>query len=176
MQVHNSFYRKIAGSWRTNIRCGVCDSTQKSFAKAEHSTDMYSCILPVLHLSTSNWCIFLYPSCPASFLSCILPVLLPSTLSGLPPSCPASLLSCLPPVLPPSCPASLLSYLPPVLPPSCPASLLSCLPPVLTPLIKKNWWKMGSERMNKFIETRRHCCFRRCEDVPTCLLSLPLLL
>ena len=109
-----------------------------SFAKAQFQTDKvklikYSCINSVLlHPVLPPSC--LHPSCPASHLACIYPVLHPS-LSILPPFYPASLLPCLLPFLTSSCPNSDLSCLPPVLlscllsvlPPSCPASRYSRL-------------------------------------------------
>ena len=63
------------------------------------------------------------PSCPASVLSYIRPVLHSS--------CPASALSCIRPVLHPSCPTSVLSCIHHVLHPSCPTYTLSCIRPVL---------------------------------------------
>ena len=70
------------------------------------------------------------PSCPASLLSCIAPVLLPTYPESYSPS---SYLSCLPPVLLHSLPEFLSSCFHPVLNPNFLKSLFSCIPHLLNP-------------------------------------------
>ena len=85
------------------------------------------------------------PSCIASLLSSLHPVLFPfcpasilyyfPSVSVQPPSCTISLLSSLHPVLLPFCPASILYYFPSIQPPSSTNSILSSLHRLLLPSI-----------------------------------------